>query len=231
MGMSTPDPRALDHVANMALTRVEPHMRLGLGTGRAAEAFLRKLGERVAAGLVVLGVPTSERSASLARSLHIPLATFDDVETLDVAFDGADEVDPALDLAKGLGGAHLRERVVAAQARRFVVLVTPEKLSPALGTKAPVPLEIVPFALPTARRALARLGEPVLRMRDGAPFVTDNHNFILDLFTGPMSDPARLDAEVRRVPGVVDTGLFLGMATEVLVGEPDGARSLERAAG
>ncbi|MCC6521800.1 MAG: ribose-5-phosphate isomerase RpiA [Polyangiaceae bacterium] len=223
------DPVALGRVAERALGFVADGMTLGLGTGRAAEAFIRKLGERVAAGLGVRGVPTSVRSEALARELGIPLATLDDVAELDVAVDGADEVSPALDLTKGLGGALLRERVVAAAARRFVVLVTPDKLVPCLGARTPIPIEIVPFALAPVSRALRALGaRPELRRRpDGTPFLSDNGQHIVDGHFGPIGDVRALDAALRRIPGVLDHGLFLAMASVVLVSEADGVRALE----
>lgn len=207
-------------------------MRLGLGTGRAAEAFIRRLGERVRGGLRVVGVPTSRRSEALAAEVGVPTTTLGEVDGLHVAFDGADEVAPDLSLLKGLGGAHLRERVVAREARRFVILVTPEKLVGALGDMAPVPVEVVEFALVTARRRLLAEvpGATEVRRRldrvTGDPFVTDNGHPILDLSIRPTSDPVSVDAAIRRIPGVIDDGFFLGMADLVLVGDPDGVRVL-----
>lgn len=227
---SGPDPKDLERVAQAALTRVADGMLLGLGTGRAAEAFIVALGEKVRRGLRIRGVPTSDRSAELARRQNIELATLEEIERLDVAFDGADEVTPDLALTKGLGGALLRERVVAHEADRFVVLVTPEKLVDKLGTRTPIPIEVVPFASPSATRHLQKLGgKAVVRKRsDGYPFVTDNQNWILDTDFGPIDDPAKLDAAARRIPGIVDTGIFLGMATVVLVGDPGSVRELSR---
>lgn len=227
------DPRDLEAVAAAALRFVDDGMTVGLGTGRAAEAFIRALGAKVVgARLRVRGVPTSVRSERLAREVGIAVTSLDEVEHLDAAFDGADEVAPDLGLIKGLGGAHLRERVVATAARRFVVLVTPEKLVPKLGTKSPVPVEVVLFALAPVTRALERLGAVVARRTaaGGAPFTTDNGNPILDARFAPMDDPAAIDARIRAVPGVIDTGLFLGIAERVLVGEGGAARELVRGA-
>jgi len=229
--MTGPDPKLLDQVALAALELVEPRMLLGLGTGKAAEAFLRRLGER-AKELGVRGVPTSERSDALAREVGIPVVGLAEAaeKGIDVAFDGADEVTPELGLTKGLGGAQLRERVVAAEARRFVVLVTPEKLVPKLGTRCGIPVEVVPFAVPTVWRRLQGLGGvPEERKKgDGAPYRTDNGNAILDVrFAGGIDDPVGLDAAARRIAGVVDVGLFLGMASVVLVGAPEGVRRME----
>ncbi len=225
-----PNPEDLARVAAAALRYVADGMLLGLGTGRAAEAFLHALGERVRAGLRVRGVPTSNRSAELARRLNIEIVTLEEVDHLDVAFDGADEVTPELALTKGLGGALLRERVVAFEAERFVVLVTPEKLVPALGSRTPIPIEVVPFAGPSASRHLRTLGGvPVVRAKDGVgPYVTDNGNWILDTDFGPIADPARLDGDIHRIPGVVDHGMFLRMASVVLVGDEGAVRELRR---
>ncbi len=225
---SGPRPEDLARVAQAALAHVADGMLLGLGTGRAAEAFIHALGERVGQGLRVRGVPTSNRSADLARKLGIPILGLDEVDHLDVAFDGADEVTPDLALTKGLGGALLRERVVAFEAERFVVLVTPEKLVDRLGTRSPIPIEVVPFATPSVTRHLRALGgAAAVRKRDDAtPYVTDNHNWILDTSFGPIGDPAGVDAAIRRIPGVVDDGIFLDMADVVLVGEEGAVREM-----
>lgn len=206
-------------------------MLLGLGTGRAAEAFIRALGARIAGErLQVRGVATSLRSATLARELGVALTTLDVVDHLDLAVDGADEVTPELSLTKGLGGALLRERVVASAARRFIVLVTPEKLVPKLGTRSPIPIEVVPFARVPATRALEKLGAKAVQRTkpDGSPYMTDNGNPIVDARFAPIDDPAQVDAAIRRIPGVIDTGMFLGMAERVLVGEPSGVREMVR---
>jgi ribose 5-phosphate isomerase A len=229
--VSGPKPEDLDRVAVEALAMVEPGMRLGLGTGRAAEAFIRKLGERARAGLDVVGVATSERSEKLAREVGVRTSSLDETPSLDIAFDGADEVSPELQLVKGLGGALLRERVVAYEAARFVILVTPEKLVERLGSRAPVPVEVTPFALAPAQRHLTRLGAtPALRFgAAGARFITDNQNVIVDVTVAPLAEPKAFDAQVRAIPGVVDTGLFLDMASVVLVGEPGRVRRLDAA--
>jgi ribose 5-phosphate isomerase A len=224
-----PDPAALARVANAALTRVADGMTLGLGTGRAAEAFIEKLGERVRRGMRVRGVATSKRSEELARRVQIECVGLDEIDGIDVAFDGADEVTPELALTKGLGGALLRERVVAFEAERLIILVTPEKLVPKLGTRTAIPIEVVPFAATTAARHLRALGgEPAVRKKpDGFPFVTDNMNWIIDTRFSPIDDPATLHDEARKIPGVVDTGLFVKMADLVLVGGDDGVEELK----
>ncbi len=205
---------------------------VGLGTGRAASAFVRGLGVRIRAGLRVRGVPTSRATARLAGSLGIPLVGFDEVSSVDLAVDGADEVDPDHHLIKGHGGALARERVVAAAAARFVVLVGPEKLSPRLGAKRSVPVEAIPFAAPQARRALERLGaEARIRTEaDGKPFVTDNGNFLLAASFGGIADPSSLHRRIREIPGVLDSGIFTGMAGQVLVEGRDGLSGTRTAA-
>ncbi|MBI2892474.1 MAG: ribose-5-phosphate isomerase RpiA [Deltaproteobacteria bacterium] len=223
-------PADLDRIAAAALGLVGADMLLGLGTGRAAEAFIRGLGERVRQGLRVRGVPTSRRSEALARSVGIEVTSLDEVDGLDVAFDGADEVTPHLDLTKGLGGALLRERVVANAAETFVVLVTPEKLVEKLNSRGPIPIEIVAFARAPIVRGLAALGgRPTLRVdQAGTTYFTDNGNPIVDTDFGPISDPAGLDSAIRKIPGVVDTGMFLSMADVVFVGDADRIRELRR---
>jgi ribose 5-phosphate isomerase A len=222
------DPETLGRVARKALEHVSDGMLLGLGTGRAAEAFIHALGERVRAGLRVRGVPTSNRSAELAKKVGIEVLGLDQVDHLDVAFDGADEVTPALALTKGLGGALLRERVVAFEAARFVVLVTPEKLVDRLGTRTPIPIEVVPFAVPSVTRHLREHGgvAAVRNKADGFPYMTDNGNWILDTAFGPIDDPAGVDAAIRKIPGVVDDGIFLDMADVVLVADEGAVREL-----
>src|SRR5438128_2438431 len=208
--------------AELALQYVTDGAAVGLGTGHAAEAFLRALADRVGSGLRVRGVPTSRVSESLARSLGIPLVSLEDALPLDVAVDGADEVAPNLDLIKGWGRALIRERIVAAAAKRFVVLVGPEhvqeKMVDRLGQRGKLPIEVVPFALPLVKRRLGDLGLPAEPYRDGGSlFLSDNGNYILDARVGPLDDPAGLDRAIRDIPGVVGTGLFLGVADVVLI--------------
>jgi len=212
-----------------AIAEVKSGHVVGLGTGQAATAFIHALGHAVKAGLTITGVATSEASATLARRLGIPLV--DEPVALDVAVDGADEVDPRLDLIKGYGGALVREKIVAAAARRFIVLVGTEKLVPALGARGRLPVEVVPFGLSFARRRLGELGYTAsVRSRDGAPVVTDNGNLILDCVVDSIADPAALDATMRAIPGVIGTGLFVGMAHTVMVWDGGRARTLVRSA-
>lgn len=194
---------------------------IGLGSGRAAWAFIGLLGEHIQAGrLRVRGVPTSEDTARVAADHGVPLVGLDEAGELAVTVDGADEVDPGLNLVKGYGRALVREKVVAAASRQLVILVGREKLVSRLGARGRLPVEVVPFAAPLCRRRLAALGlMPALWEQNGRPGVTDNGNHILDCATGPIPDPARLEADVRAIPGVVGTGLFLDMASAVLVGD------------
>ena len=174
------------------------------------------------------GVPTSRRTAALATAVGLELVELSG-DPLDLTVDGADEVDPRLDLVKGYGGALTRERIVAAASRRQVILVPPEKLVPRLGTRGRLPVEIVPFGRPLCERRLATLGcPPCLRETGGGPFVTDNGNWILDCGIAPQDAAAALDREIRRIPGVVDTGFFLGTADRVLVAEAETVRVLRR---
>jgi ribose 5-phosphate isomerase A len=225
------DPHALARLAEHAVALVRedaPRGLVGLGSGRAAEAFVRALAGEVRHGLAVRGVPTSRGTAALAESLGLPLADLGE-GPLDITVDGADEVDPALDLVKGYGGALARERIVAAASRRQVILVTPEKLVARLGTRGRLPVEILPFARPLCERRLAALGCPAaLRGGRGTPFVTDNGNWILDCAIQPVPDATGLDGAIRRIPGVVDTGFFLGTAERVLVAEGEAVRVLAR---
>ncbi|MEM1043172.1 MAG: ribose-5-phosphate isomerase RpiA [Bacteroidota bacterium] len=223
-------------VGAAAARLVESGMRLGLGTGSTTAEALRALGQRIESeDLDVVGVPTSFAAERLARAVGIPLATLDDcpprsggVDRLDLALDGADEVadyDGALHLIKGRGAAHTREKVVAAAADRFAVLIDPSKEVDRLGATMPVPVEVLPFAAGPVERALRALGgDPALRMgekKDG-PVVTDQGFWVFDTRFEPIADPAALGASIHAIPGVLDHGLFIGLATEVLVGEPDG---------
>jgi ribose 5-phosphate isomerase A len=216
-------------IVERALELVPDGSRIGLGSGRAAQAFVRALGERVrSGGFRVQGVPTSEATARLARQEGIPLLPLAEAGILDLTVDGADEVDPNLDLIKGYGRALVREKVVAASSRRLVILVGDEKLVPQLGTRGKLPVEVTPFALPLCVRRLGELGcPPVPYLQAGALFVTDNGNHILDCHIDPIPDPARLERDIRAIPGVVGTGLFLGMADTVLVGDRGDFRLIE----
>jgi len=218
---------AVESAAASALELIADGTRIGLGTGHATAAFVARLAERVRSGLRLVGVPTSEATAAQARSRGIPLGTLDDGEELALTVDGADEVAPNLDLVKGFGGALVRERIVAAASRRQVILVGHEKLVDRLATRGRIPIEVVPFACRLVLRRVRALGlDPVVRLADGRRFISDNGNLTIDCsLATPLVDAraARvLEADLRAIPGVVDTGLFLGTAERVLVGYPDG---------
>jgi ribose 5-phosphate isomerase A len=208
-------------IVEKALEFVPDGSRIGLGSGRAAQAFVRALGERVRNGrLRVQGVPTSEETARLARQQGIPLLNLAEAGELALTVDGADEVDPDLNLIKGYGRAMVREKVVAASSRRLIILVGEEKLVPRLGTRGKLPVEVIPFALALCERRLEELGcRPAPDRRDGDLLVTDNGNYIVDCEVGPIADAQRLEQDIRAIPGVVGSGLFLGMADTVLVGD------------
>ncbi|MDO8434262.1 MAG: ribose-5-phosphate isomerase RpiA [Candidatus Binatus sp.] len=211
---------SLDRLGQYALRYVKPGHTIGLGTGRAASAFIRALG---ASNIKVRGVPTSGLAEDLGRSVGIPIVTLAEAEKIDIDFDGADEVDSRLNLIKGYGGALVREKIVAASSRRFIVLVGAEKLVPKLGHRGSLPVEVVPFGLALVTKKIKALGmKPRLREKDGNEFVTDNGNLILDCGLKPLANPARLERELHAIPGVVGTGLFLGMADTVLIAEKSG---------
>src|SRR6266478_8423979 len=216
-------------IVERALELVSNGSRLGLGSGHAAQAFVKALGERIRNGqLRVQGVPTSEETANLARQEGIPLLTLTEAGILDLTVDGADEVDPNLDLIKGYGRALVREKIVAASSRKLIILVGEEKLVAQLGARGRLPVEITPFALPLCERRLSQLGcQPILYHKENVPFLTDNGNYILDCRINPISDALNLEMEIRSIPGVVGTGLFLGMADTVLVGDQEHFRMIE----
>ena len=212
-----------------AAALVEDGMVVGLGTGSTAWFVIEALIQRVREGLRILAIATSERSAVQARAGGIPLTNFADNPRLDIDIDGADEIElGTLNLIKGLGGALLREKIVAAAAQRLVIVADTKKLVTSLGGTAPVPVEVVPFGWETTAVRLRRLGtEPVLRTAsDGQPFRTDGGNVILDCAFGLIADPAALDQAIGQTIGVVETGLFIGMARLALVAGETGIRQL-----
>ncbi|MGB3501583.1 MAG: ribose-5-phosphate isomerase RpiA [Mesorhizobium sp.] len=218
--------------ARAALAHVEDGMKLGIGTGSTAEEFVRLLAVRVEAGLTVIGVPTSERTAALCNELGVPLSTLDETPQLDLTIDGADEIDGALTLIKGGGGALLREKIVAAASKRMIVIADESKMVAELG-RFPLPIEVNRFGLKATEIAIgeaaASLGleGPVrLRMTGGKPFVTDGGHLILDASFGRIPDARALSDKLYAIPGVVEHGLFLGLADIAVVAGPSGIRSV-----
>lgn len=213
-----------------AAQEVQDRMVLGLGTGSTVYYFLQELGRMVHEGLRITGVPTSVQTAQLATQLAIPLTTLEAHPELDLAVDGADEVDDDLNLIKGAGGALLREKIIAASAARFLVVVDDSKLVHQLGTRFPVPVEVVPFGSTSAARALEGLGARVTLRRgaNGQTWLSDNGNYILDCHFGPIADPVALQQQLLAIPAVIDSGLFLGMTDMVIIGHTEGVRRLGR---
>lgn len=214
--------------AERSMVYVKDGMRVGLGTGSTSRHVLELLGERVRRGLQIVGVPTSHAAAALATKVGIRLASFAEVGELDIAIDGADEVGPDLALIKGGGGALLHEKIVATAAKQFIVVVGEGKVVPMLGT-FPLPVEAVPFAGALVEKHLEALGaHPVLRRTGDEPYLTDEGNWIFDCHFGRIPDPARTAAALRAIVGVAEHGLFLNVATRVIVADGQGITELER---
>ena len=229
--------------AARALEEVRDGMQLGLGTGSTAKHFVELLGERVAAGLNVIGVPTSEATRADAQRCGVPLTTLDEIDHLDITVDGADEIDPELNLIKGGGGALLREKFVAAASDRMIVIADDTKWVPTLG-KFPLPVEVIPFGLGATRRAIEKAfaecgvsGQMAVRKakggdkggdKDGHVFVTDGGHWIVDAQLGRIADPASLAKALSAIPGVVEHGLFIGLASSAVLAGGEGIRVIER---
>ena len=218
-------------VGEEAVTYIENGMVVGIGTGTTAAFMIQALARRLRAGLTIVGaVPTSRASAQLASSLGIPLTDLDTHPVLDLAIDGADEIDSKLRLIKGGGGALLREKIVATSSRRFIIIADTTKLVPQLGDAAPLPVETIPFAMTPVRMRLQALGAEVKpRQRDGQLFRTDSGNIILDcFFANHIVDPESLDASIQSIVGVVETGLFLGLTERAIIGGAGGIQVLPK---
>ncbi len=202
---------------------VEDGMVVGLGTGSTAFFAIKQLGDRVRQGLKIQGIPTSEQSHAQAEAEGIPLTDFAHVNVVDLTIDGADEVDPAFNLTKGGGGALLREKIVASASRSEIIVVDESKMKTRLGA-FPLPVEVVPFGWQFTLKCIRELGcEPVLRTSGGATFRTDNGNYILDCPFGVIEAPPVLERDILTTSGVVECGLFTGLATRILIGRPDGS--------
>jgi len=215
-----------------AVESVESGMVVGLGSGSTANFAIKRIAERIDSGELknIVGIPSSSRTAKLAIELGIPLIGFDEKQQIDINIDGADEVDPDLNLIKGGGGALLREKVVAQASLKNIIIVDESKLSPRLGTKWALPVEVIDFACKTETAFLQSSGASVsIRCReDGSHFKTDQGNLILDADFGPIADPAKLAAQLNERAGIVEHGLFLGLASDVIVAGADGIRHLKR---
>lgn len=231
--MSNDPAQQKQYAANQAATYVQSGMVIGLGTGATATLFVRRLAERMANGELsnVVGIPTSRQIAAEAEQLDFPLSTLEEHPVIDLTVDGADEVDPQLNLIKGGGGALLREKIVAQASKREVIIVDEAKLSPVLGTKWHVPIEVIPFGWRTQVDYLTALGAKVVLRLDkaGQPFVTDQGNYILDTHFGQIATPATLATTLNSRVGIVEHGLFVKLAHEVIVGTPTGVRILTAA--
>ncbi len=215
--------------AREAVRHVRDGMVVGLGSGSTASIAIRLLGEKVKQGWKIVGVPTSRESEDLGRAVGIPIGELKDYHAVDVTIDGADEVDPELNLIKGLGGALVREKIVASVTKMEIIIVDESKLVDHLCQKAPLPVEIVKFASESTMRRLERFGcVPKLREKNGMVFITDNGNIIADCRFSRIDDPRKMESDLNLVPGVVDNGLFVGLAHKVIVASKDGVRTIDR---
>ncbi len=222
----------LDHLKKAAALKASEFVRngmvVGLGTGSTAKHLLVALGEQVKAGMKLRGVPTSQETAVLAKQAGIPLIDAENRWEIDVAIDGADQVDPHFNLIKGGGGALLKEKIVAASAKQFIVMVDHTKQVPVLGGSFPLPIEVIPFGWGSTAREIEALTKSrvVLRERNGAPFRTEAGNLIVDVHIDRISQPGELETALNLIPGVVETGLFVGRTNVLIVGTPQGVHTL-----
>jgi len=228
--MTTPSPDELKRQAAIAaLEEIRADMIVGLGTGSTASHFIRELGKRVQGGLRVLGIPTSEASRILADEVGVSLTTLKEHPEIDVTVDGADEVSPDLELIKGLGGALVREKIVAHASKRVIIVVDDSKMVATLGTRAPIPVEVVPFAVDSVMLQLVRWkGSVKIREKNGRVFVSDNGNTIVDWQHGAIEDPHAVEMKLKSITGVVDSGIFSKVAAQVIVAEGSSIRKLSR---
>ncbi len=226
---------AVEELKRQAGDRAADYIRdgmvIGLGSGSTARYATLCIGQKLRSGELhdIVGVPTSEETATLARAEGIPLTTLEQHGHLDITIDGADEVDPDFNVIKGLGGFLLREKIVAYATRQEIIVVDESKLVELLGTKSPVPVEVIRFGWRNTQTALERTGaRPVLRQANGKPYLTDEGNYILDCHYPGIAEPCTLSTQIKAIPGVVETGLFLGMVHCVVVAAADGIRIMER---
>jgi ribose 5-phosphate isomerase A len=226
--MRTSDDEAKQRAARAALELLPESGVIGLGTGSTTRFFIEGVAELVRAGRRFTGVPTSQQSRALATQLGIPLLDDSGPWQIDLCVDGADEVSDALDLIKGGGAAHTREKIVNFSAKKNLIIVDGSKLSRLLGEKRAIPVEVLVFGHLTTQRALEHFGQPEMRFQGTVPVLTDSGNYIYDVAVAPLADPAAVDRALRQVPGVVETGLFCGRADWVIVAEAQGIRQLSR---
>jgi ribose 5-phosphate isomerase A len=219
--------------AEAAAQHVKSDMVIGLGTGSTAKQLIRIIGSHLSIGKLtnVQGVPTSIQTSAEAKEAGVSLTTLDDYPELDLAIDGADQIDDRLDAVKGGGGALLREKVVASASKTYILIADERKLTGKLGDGFPLPIEVLPFSASSARRRVEMLGASVELRRGGEklePAVTDNGNYVLDADFGGIEDPVKLEMGLKMIPGVLETGLFLGYADIAYIGNRKGVRKLER---
>jgi ribose 5-phosphate isomerase A len=228
--VSAEQDRRKQQAADLAVQQIEAGMIVGLGTGSTADLVTRRLAEMVADGFEVTGVPTSQRTATLAGSLGIPMKDLQDVDHIDLTIDGADEIQPGTLFAlKGAGGALLREKLVALDSSNVLLVVDDTKIVDLIGSNFAVPVEVVQFGWRIPARGLEALGAKINMRRDphtGEPFVTDNDNYVLDAQFGPIGDPNQLSRRVKEITGVIEHGLFVGVVDRVIVAGSDGATML-----
>lgn len=211
-----------------AVEFVQDGMNIGLGTGSTVFWAIQKLGEKIKEGLRIQAIPTSKNTARLANEQGIPLTSFQDIRRLDLTIDGADEINPELELIKGGGGALLREKLVAVQSRKLIIVADESKFVPILGA-FPLPIEVVPFAYECTAERIKDFGcQPVLRMDNKQPFITDNGNYILDCHFKSIPHPEEMQRDLKLLTGVIEVGLFIGLASCVILGGQEGIRILQK---
>ena len=207
---------------------VNDGMVVGLGTGSTVYYTIVKLGEMVRDGLDIIGIPTSLETERIAKEVGIPLTTLEEHPVIDLTIDGADEIDPKLNLIKGGGGALLREKIVASASKKEIIVADERKVVNSLGERFYLPVEVIPFSEAVVTGRFMDMGlNPEKRMKDGTKFITDNGNIIIDCHTGPIGNPAELEKELNMIPGVVENGLFTGLADRAIVAMQNGIRELK----
>jgi len=213
-----------------AVKYVKDGMIVGLGTGSTIEYTLRKLGEKVKEGLKIQGIPTSIHTKRIAKEENIPLTTLEENPEIDLTIDGADEVDSYLNLIKGGGGALTREKIIAFNSKKVIIVIDDSKVVKALGIDFPLPVEVIKFGWTSTKKTIEEFGcEVKLReIMDNEPYITDNGNYILDCEFERIEDPEKLDTDLNLIPGVVETGLFIGLVNEVIVGSKSGVKTLDK---